>query len=45
MTDVPLHSVHFIPACAMCGQPMYRHPIVIWALQCLRCDRPPRKGR
>lgn len=28
------------PCCSICGQKMYRHPIVLWALQCLRCDRP-----
>jgi hypothetical protein len=27
------------PCCSLCGRVLYRHPIVIWALQCIRCDR------
>lgn len=38
MTE-PLHSLLFIPACALCGRPMYRHPIILWAVYCLVCDR------
>lgn len=28
------------PTCQWCGRRMYRHPIIIYALICLRCDRP-----
>jgi hypothetical protein len=33
-------SYNLDPPCSLCGVPMYRHPIILWALQCLRCDRP-----
>lgn len=31
------------PKCQWCKRTMYRHPIIIWALYCLDCDRPPRR--
>jgi hypothetical protein len=34
----PLHSLLYTPLCSICSKPMYRHPIILWALRCLLCD-------
>lgn len=39
----PLHSLHYPPLCSICSKPMYRHPIILWAVLCLTCDRPGRR--
>ena len=35
----------FDPHCQWCGRQMYRHPIILWAVYCLTCDRPARGVR
>jgi hypothetical protein len=40
LTDpAPLHSLLYPPQCSICLRPMYRHPIILWAVYCLGCDR------